>query len=276
MRGATSSVMAKYISSIYFNPHSPCGERLLCFLCFPLHIPISIHTPHAGSDEADRFYFYRRDISIHTPHAGSDKIAGPYPAKRKRFQSTLPMRGATCSISPVTPHSFHFNPHSPCGERPASINFNFMDACRFQSTLPMRGATCISCTLLDISLFQSTLPMRGATVDGSQQQYVGHLFQSTLPMRGATFRFYFRLSATTISIHTPHAGSDGTPPPVCRFRFRFQSTLPMRGATIYFHQTVFPIFISIHTPHAGSDLAFLQAQNIFCHFNPHSPCGERR
>ena len=33
-----------------FNPHSPCGER----------------------QEADRFYFYRRDISIHTPHAGSD------------------------------------------------------------------------------------------------------------------------------------------------------------------------------------------------------------
>ena len=33
---------------------------------------ISIHTPHAGSDQGRLLAHGRRDISIHTPHAGSD------------------------------------------------------------------------------------------------------------------------------------------------------------------------------------------------------------
>ena len=80
-----------------------------------------------------------------------------------RFQSTLPMRGATCwpgvsryrgVISIHAPHagsdwinptmatySPYFNPRSPCGERPTLHSTRTRPA-RFQSTLPMRGATC--------------------------------------------------------------------------------------------------------------------------------------
>ena len=36
------------------------------------------------------------------------------------FQSTLPARGATATARRGTPQSFHFNPRSPHGERPAA------------------------------------------------------------------------------------------------------------------------------------------------------------
>ena len=79
---------------------------------------ISIHTPHAGSDEDKTYTKLVFDfISIHTPHAGSDTAHyRPFSLSRK-FQSTLPMRGATCLM------------RGPIGQ------------IQFQSTLPMRGAT---------------------------------------------------------------------------------------------------------------------------------------
>ena len=79
-------------------------------------------------------------------------------------------------------------------------------------------------------------------------------FQSTLPMRGATgngCRFFIGLS---ISIHTPHAGSDSVALRIMFVDMQFQSTLPMRGAT-------------------AEDNAYTRAVS---NFNPHSPCGERR
>ncbi len=101
----------------YFNPRSPCGERLS-------------KTPAYGGRQA---------ISIHAPHAGSDHPLHHQSQKAMGFQSTLPMRGATpCVPTSVThkgisihaPHAGSdcrdhrsrcrcrdFNPRSPCGER---------------------------------------------------------------------------------------------------------------------------------------------------------------
>ena len=101
-----------------FNPHSPCGERPVCFIVSLFVLLISIHTPHAGSDDRDqsrcddrrdfnphspcgerRFRMIVRNlmtkISIHTPHAGSDADKPGICAIGIGFQSTLPMRGAT-------------------------------------------------------------------------------------------------------------------------------------------------------------------------------------
>ena len=58
------------------------------------------------------------DISIHAPREGSDSRRAPRSLSRCRFQSTLPVRGAT-----------------------AELIVQFGLECPFQSTLPVRGAT---------------------------------------------------------------------------------------------------------------------------------------
>ncbi len=213
---------------------------------------ISIHAPHAGSDVRvvkGKPVFY---ISIHAPHAGSDRRGErrsacrsdfnprspcgerQVPTCRKpfcsRFQSTLPMRGATLvgyvtgvweKISIHAPHAgsdiqnistlvptYYFNPRSPCGER-LDGRKTVTRLVVFQSTLPMRGATSAKRRNYGTyQAFQSTLPMRGATTPLTTAS-TQSAFQSTLPMRGAT-----NLDPAYITVYQI-----------------FQSTLPMRGAT---------------------------------------------
>ena len=58
---------------------------------------------------------------------------------------------------------------------------------------------------------------------------------------------------------------------------QFQSTLPMRGATVTAEQGNGQMIISIHAPHAGSDIRAGKFEvPALQHFNPRSPCGERR
>ena len=101
-----------------FNPHSPCGERLVVSMVI----------------------YFNIEISIHTPHAGSDALLSFTAVKNPLFQSTLPMRGATSSLCGIFDVYSNFNPHSPCGERRVYRTTKSMRF-RFQSTLPMRGAT---------------------------------------------------------------------------------------------------------------------------------------
>ena len=144
-----------------FNPRSPCGER--------------------------RWYpSIRRIGSNFNPRSpcGERLLRFVVHQCLCPFQSTLPLRGATChSDSP---------PPLP----------------RFQSTLPLRGATRLCSFFCKSVEFQSTLPLRGATaarlrggrpevisihapLAGSDSRYLrGQTrpvqFQSTLPLRGAT------------------------------------------------------------------------------------------
>ena len=124
---------------------------------------ISIHTPLAGSDALARFRFpLMPGISIHTPLAGSDRrrpracVRGhdfnPHsPCGERRdhivnglritkFQSTLPLRGAT-----------------------TACRTSARSRIQFQSTLPLQGATIGVSQPHDGDIFQSTLPLRGAT-----------------------------------------------------------------------------------------------------------------
>ena len=101
----------------YFNPRSPCGERLyvqhadwddpLFQSTLPLRgatlpvsdstrsVLISIHAPLAGSDGRVPYARHSHTISIHAPLAGSDDKCDD----------------GAASIC-------YFNPRSPCGERP--------------------------------------------------------------------------------------------------------------------------------------------------------------
>ena len=122
-----------------FNPRSPCGERRIR-MTRPL----------------DGVHFNPRSPC-------GERLCADFTRKsHKRFQSTLPMRGATRSRG--------------YGTRSAL----------FQSTLPMRGATQSGGGLRMKHRFQSTLPMRGTTISARRSISAALKFQSTLPMRGAT------------------------------------------------------------------------------------------
>ena len=152
----------------------------------------------------------------------------------------------------TTSGRYHFNPHSPCGERPYDAAVDFL-AQLFQSTLPMRGAT--SVVALRSSSSQNFNPHSpcGERLRCPVCSCPAIPFQSTLPMRGATGDQKPPDLRRHISIHTPHAGSDRIVP----------------------HPPVQAMHISIHTPHAGSDNFPVSVASNVADFNPHSPCGER-
>ena len=80
---------------MHFYPRSPCGERRVGLVGVTLNAVISIHAPHAGSDDNP-------------------------PSRRRvegRFLSTRPMRGATIRQKPDGSDAGDFYPRSPCGER---------------------------------------------------------------------------------------------------------------------------------------------------------------
>ena len=103
-------------SSIHFNPHSPCGERLMPTLAgvsghsfqstLPLRGATNVRTVHAVSN---------RYFNPHSP-CGERHMPPFHIGVAELFQSTLPLRGAT-SPTRWNPRQSNFNPHSPCGER---------------------------------------------------------------------------------------------------------------------------------------------------------------
>ena len=82
-----------------FNPRSPWGERRCSSL----------------------WTLFPQVISIHAPRGGSDPILQDILSMEK-FQSTLPVGGATVLTVPLISTGFDFNPRSPWGERPLSAN----------------------------------------------------------------------------------------------------------------------------------------------------------
>ncbi len=170
---------------------------------------ISIHAPLAGSDMDSSFgqTCNLTNFNPRSPRGERQVLADIYLLIRK-FQSTLPSRGATAwegnpmagtAISIHAPLAgsdilqegsysgcIYFNPRSPRGERRLKYRIN-TERKVFQSTLPSRGATATLCSReIFLERFQSTLPSRGATGSGSVMRHSGG-----------------------ISIHAPLAGSDG-------------------------------------------------------------------
>ena len=147
----------------YFNPHSPCGERLHADFApfaaelFQSTLPLRGATRARSRRCRPCFYF-----NPHSP-CGERRARKRSPRSFIEFQSTLPLRGATFftgssfggmlfqSTLPLRGatvlHALHvrprsdFNPHSPCGERPWFSAWMVNVFSSFQSTLPLRGAT---------------------------------------------------------------------------------------------------------------------------------------
>ena len=215
---------------LYFNPRSPCGERLrlttkhFSFFVFQSTLPvwgataapflrhhkpaISIHAPRVGSDCRGSVLAAVFCISIHAPRVGSDQRS---PTTR-----------------PPTPN---FNPRSPCGERRGG---GYRRGC----------GNAISIHAPRVGSDQRSPTTRPPTPNFNPRSPCGE--------RPVASGFCAKMSK--ISIHAPRVGSDGTGATTADAALEFQSTLPVWGAT----RKPSGKLLDIH------------------HFNPRSPCGERR
>ena len=110
----------------------------------------------------------------------------------------------------------------------------------------------ITTPCMSVISFQPTLPVWGAT--GGEFKKIKQILISThAPRVGSDLVLLEQLRTIDISIHAPRVGSD-------------------------FGRCLVVVFtnISIHAPHVGSD-GYARTDNFRSqHFNPRSPCGERR
>ena len=247
------------IRDFNFNPRSPWGERRAGAADVRLVRLISIHAPRGGSDmcrtrwDTGHRYFNPRSL-----------WGGATWAKQQiwysviKFQSTLPVGGATSHCSTARRTCTYFNPRSPWGER---LRASLMGGTRsFISIHAPRGGSDKKSYGRERKQYISIhAPRRGSDEpqrsQPSSRSYFNPrspwgerricyvlwrypmAFQSTLPVGGAT----------------PMYGSWATLP-------RFQSTLPVGGATRNFNARRADIAVSIHAPRGGSD--FLQQRRL--------------
>ena len=80
-------------------------------------VVISIHAPRAGRDERAAELLGLSPISIHAPRAGRDESFRDQLQSLQAFQSTRPVRGATCAMYWENNGTCDFNPRAPCGAR---------------------------------------------------------------------------------------------------------------------------------------------------------------
>ena len=168
---------------IYFNPRSPCGERPSAADwtspsdAFQSTLPVRGATAaaYAGRDTGT--------ISIHAPRAGSDG-----------------------SVSGDNIVGIHFNPRSPCGERPVSPMETRLDTI-FQSTLPVRGGDMILYKKSWIVMISIHAPRAGSDIFHNIFANIIFHFNPRSPCgeRPATST---KSLFIPISIHAPRAGSD--------------------------------------------------------------------
>ena len=135
----------------YFNPRSPWGERLMIISRVILDIPISIHAPRGGSDTSFTKSFQNR----------------------ARFQSTLPVGGATQKCHRSSGYH-HISIHAPRGGSDvlsAPVRYSRR---LFQSTLPVGGATRMRFILMYVSRISIHAPRGGS--DSKDAQFYLRIF----------------------------------------------------------------------------------------------------
>ena len=241
-------------------------------------VSISIHAPRTGSDYAEITEIVRAEISIHAPRTGSDGEPPPWaaldlisihaprtgsdlrrrtPARRTRFQSTLPARGATITFQLRRWNQGHFNPRSPHGER--LKNSGYMPCLiYFNPRSPhgeRRARNALDRLIHGISIHA---PRTGSDAPANVSGGDAQGFQSTLPARGATRIDGFNLRDADISIHAPRTGSDAGGVAGVATSVEISIHAPRTGSDYKWYRKHYSCSISIHAPRTGSDLRRLE------------------
>ena len=191
----------------YFNPHSPCGERLNRWRLGKPMMKFQSTLPLRGATRIMRFVINSEIFQSTLPLRGATKLFG-FLEGRLLISIHTPLAGSDSPSNAVSSASSDFNPHSPCGER--------RDNRRIK-----RHA---------LALFQSTLPLRGATWrDGFRQRHP----RNFNPHSPCGERPHLSDTCCQWSYFNPHSpcGERLTNLFTCAARTLFQSTLPLRGAT---------------------------------------------
>ena len=225
------------------------GATFYLFCCTNGH-QISIHAPHAGSDQVINGKTGRHNISIHAPHAGSDGSRTEKYTVVYRFQSTPPMRGATRGLFKLradAPISIHA-PHA--GSDPKGVDFD--DRTDISIHAPHAGSDLMLRIKIKIMPISIHAPHAGSDQAVQKAKISTMHFNPRPPCGERPFCAVLLTADNQISIHAPHAGSD---PILCNWRYAS--------------------CISIHAPHAGSDTYNGRRTQRFLYFNPRPPCGER-
>ena len=161
-----------------------------------------------GATSAGGVHVVPGSISIHAPRVGSDLLGAQLGHPSMRFQSTLPVWGATAWRSLSSLLSLLFQSTLPvwgatrgCLARPHA-------GVQFQSTLPVWGATSVLQLYSLVGPISIHAPRVGSDTFITSGYIVHILFQSTLPVWGATPVSSLGRASLMISIHAPRVGSD--------------------------------------------------------------------
>ena len=124
------------------------------------------------------------------------------------FQSTHPLRGATCADDPLFTRHGNFNPRTPCGVRPEQLNQRFAD---FVISIHAPLAGCdekcrIEHTFTIISIHA---PLAGCDLYAIVEALQGMDFNPRTPCGVRHARRRVPRAHRGISIHAPLAGCDG-------------------------------------------------------------------
>ena len=139
LAGSDRSIGINLPADSYFNPRSPCGERLPFSKVISCSSLFQSTLPLRGATFLDIQPYIQLFISIHAPLAGSDDWCRSVDHNEIYFNPRSPCGERRRGRSPNAACRY-FNPRSPCGERQTEPR-QLLDPGKFQSTLPLRGAT---------------------------------------------------------------------------------------------------------------------------------------
>ncbi len=111
MRGATP-LDETTVEAVAISIHAPCEGSDVFYIIHDFINCISIHAPCEGSDFSKGTTSSDTSISIHAPCEGSDCFVVVIVTLLLKFQSTLPVRGATEKTIDGVTYPDDFNPRS--------------------------------------------------------------------------------------------------------------------------------------------------------------------